>query len=881
MQVTQAKISPLLFALLAWVFCFESKAQSLPDSIAQKTFTLNLNKVQMSDILNDISKQTGMLFSYKNATVVKLGKYSFSNKQLTLAVFCNEYLKSRDINYVFIPPNIIVLNPFKPTIPKAFTINGFVSDSASGEKLISSNILLPKENVGVASNYEGFFSIQTHNDTLYMQISYIGYQTKYIELPIADNLRLDIKLSQSLNLPIVIVTNEEDKNSLTQENGNLITLKGKKITDLSPLFGESDVFRTLQLLPGIQSVGEGAPGLFVRGGSPDQNLVLLDGIQIYNPIHIFGFYSIFNPGIVKNVALNKGSFPAKYSGRLSSVIDVITVDGNSHKIQGEAMLGIMGSRLSIDGPIGKSHKTTFMVSGRRSHIDLLLAPFLKANLSTQNAGFLTAYYFYDINAKIVHRFNKNAKITLSFYNGGDNISLNNSFKLDNLQHKIKEKDRQSFAWGNKVAAIRWGQILSSKTILKTTAWYSSYDFGNTSRYSFEETTKDSSSENFFDYRFESFIRDIGVNSDIEYFITEKWKLNGGVQFISHMFQPGVTSLTSNLPNLEPAVNITETSMGNEASVYIDNGFNVGKKIKVNLGLNYTEFLVQSKQYPSLQPRVSVMYNLNKRFIISVGYAQMQQYLHLLANSSIGIPQDLWILSSDKIMPQNNSLYNLSFKQELKFVDIGLDLFYKNMNNVIDYKDGENYLKNTNNWEDKITIGTGKAMGIELFIEKEIGRFTGWIGYCLSNSTRQFADINEGKPFLYRYNRTHDLSSTASYKINDRNTISINFIYATGTPITIPEQIYSGLSASTPTVDIFIPGKRNNFIMADYNRLDINYSNYKKNKLGIRVWSFGFYNVYNKQNPFFISPGYNDNGERVLRQVTLFPIIPSITYKQEF
>lgn len=881
MSTPKQKILLVLSALF-WMFhCPNLYSDSLPDSIAQKQITLSSKKAKIANILAQISEQSSVVFSYKSASISKIPKLNFRQQTMTLGIFLESVLKAHYIKYTFIPPNVIVLAQLEKQEQEKYSISGFVSDSITGEKLIGCNLIFQGEDIGIATNHEGFYSIQTLKDSLILQVSYIGYRTKNIRLEPSSDIRLDISLTPSINLPIVIVSSSGENNSITKDNGNNIHLKGDRIGELSPLFGESDVFRTLQLLPGIQSVGEGTPGLFVRGGSPDQNLVLLDGIQLYNPIHIFGFYSIFNPGIVKDVSLKKGAFSAKYGGRLSSVIDVITKDGNNQKIQGEGMLGIMGSRIVLEGPIDKSHKTTFVVSARRSHIDLLLSPFIKANLSTQNAGFLSAYYFYDLNGKITSKLNQNSKLTLSFYNGGDNVSLSNSFKLDNSQHQIKEKDKQSFSWGNTVASIRWSQIVSSKTILKTTLWYSAYNFGNQSRYSFEETTKDSSRENFFDYRFESLIRDMGINSDLEYFITKKWKLNSGIQYIFHYFQPGVTTLTSNLPNLEPEKKTTEINIGAESSIYFDNHITLWEKFDIRAGLNIATFIVNKKGYPTLQPRCEIVYNLTKRIAISSGFSRMQQYLHLLSNSTVGIPQDLWILATENIAPQNNNQFSLSFKYKGKFINFGIDAFSKKMSNVIEYKEGENYLMNSDNWENKISVGIGDAKGIELYIEKSIGRFTGWIGYCLSRSTRQFSDINNGEPFVYRYNRLHDLSSSFTFKIDKQNSISVNFIYATGTPITLPEQIYSGISSSAPLVDVYVPGQKNNYIMPDYNRLDINYSNFKSNRLGLRVWAFGFYNIYNRQNPFFIAPGFNDQGNRVLRQVTLFPIIPSITYRQSF
>jgi len=873
------RLIPAVFCL--FLSCTALNATSLPDSVSQKTFTLNMKKAPVERVLDEISKQTGLLFSFRTSTLSELNRFSFSKKSFTIESFLQQVFLPNGINYSFIAPNVIVLKPINAPSPKRFVVSGVIIDSLSGERLVGANIFLVLDKRGIVTNNEGFYSFQQSSDSLLIKVSYVGFNTKTIALKLGSNIRLDISLSPSILLNPVQVSNNNEVNSVNQEGGNTITLKGKQITEISPLFGEADVFRTLQLLPGVQSVGEGTPGLYVRGGSPDQNLVLLDGVQLYNPVHIFGFYSIFNPGIVSNVTLSKGPFAAKHGGRLSSVIDIVTKDGNNQKIKGEAMLGIMGSRLLLEGPIGKSKKTTFLASARRSHIDFFLSPFVDANLSTQNAGFLSAYYFYDLNAKVVHRFNKNSKLIFSFYNGQDKVSLNNTFKLDNPQRQIQEKDLQSFSWGNTAISAKWQQILSAKSILRVSTWYSSYDFGNKSEYSFRETIGNSSTLNFFEYKFKSNIQDIGARVDLDYFIFKKWAINLGAHTINHAFQPGVTTLTSNLPNLEPETNINKSNTGLESAVYLDNQIKIGRKTVLNLGAHFTMFSVENTNYFSLQPRFSLVRYLTKNITLSTGYSKMQQFMHLLTNSTIGIPSDLWILSSENIAPQVNNQWNASIQYKEKSFVAGIDAFSKRIENVLEYRDGANYLKTNSNWEEKVVAGIGNSNGIEFYIEKTWGKFTGWAGYCLSKSTRQFEEINEGEPFLFRYDRRHDVSSTASYQINKSSVISINYVFATGTPITLPEQIYSGVSNSQPVVDIYIPGKRNDFIMPNYHRMDINYSHQKVNNWGKRVWSFGFYNASNRQNPFFITPAYNDQGQRILRQVTLFPIIPSISYRQQF
>jgi hypothetical protein len=859
----------------------QSVAQNIPTEIANKIVSVEMLNATPAQVLDSISAQTGLKFSYRISVWEGIKKISVQEKEVPLKSVLHKVLTNNRINWTFISPDIIVLRKSNLISSNNYHYNGFIVDSLTGEKLAGAHVYYHTEQKSFHTNHEGFYALQSIYDTVVLRVSYIGYETKYIKIGWKKGLQAHITLNPLVFLTPATVTYSSTSQSMSGETGREIRLKSWQITELSPLFGESDVFRTLQLLPGIQSVGEGTPGLYVRGGSPDQNLVLLDGTPLYNPVHIFGFYSVFNPGIVKNVNMRKGPFPAQYGGRLSSVIDVLTKDGNKNKFGGDVGVGLIGSRISLEGPVNKSSKTTFLVSGRRSQIDLLLSPFFDANLSTQNAGFLSAYYYYDLNAKIVHRPNAQNKFTLSAYLGQDKVALNNSFKLDNTQRSVTETDRQEFGWGNSMIAAKWDRVIKDKAMLKTSVWFTSYNFGNRSRYTFSNKAAQDTSELFYDYSYNSRIYDLGLRSEINYYPSNKWNIIAGFQSINHNFQPGVSSVSGNLPNLESVKTISKINTGIENAVFLENEWNINKKTELYAGVHLAHFNVQNTNYITPQPRISITHNFMRKWNLTAGYAHMQQFMHLLTNSSIGIPNDLWILSSQNLAPQLNKQSNINLKFNEKKWAAGVDFFHKNMENVIEYKDGANFLRVTDDWENRITTGIGTAIGMEFFAEKKVGNFIGWLGYCLSRNTRQFDDINEGRPFLFRYNRTHDLSGSLSYQLKQSHLLSVNFVYASGTPITLPEQIYSGVQIDGPFVDIFVQGNRNNYILPDYHRVDLNYSNFKTNKFGMRIWSFGLYNAYNRQNPFFITPAYNDLGERILRQVSLFPIIPSVTYRQQF
>jgi outer membrane receptor for ferrienterochelin and colicin len=876
----------IFFRVIPAVFCLflsiaALNATNLPDSVAQKTFTLHVKKAPIERVLDEMSKQTGLLFSYRTATLAELNRFSFSNKSFTVESFLQQVFVPNGMQYSFIAPNVIVLRPIHAPPPKRFVVSGVISDSLSGERLVGANIFLVLDKNGIVTNNDGFYSFQQNSDSLVMVVSYVGFNTKTIALKLGSNMRLDISLSPSILLNPVLVSNNNTANTVIQEGGNTITLKGKQITEISPLFGEADVFRTLQLLPGVQSVGEGTPGLYVRGGSPEQNLVLLDGVQVYNPVHIFGFYSIFNPGIISHVSLTKGSFPAQYGGRLSSVIDVVSKDGNERKLKGAVMVGLIGTSLLLEGPLQASGKTTFFVAGRRSHIDLLLSPFVDATLSTGKTGFLSAYFFYDLNGKIVHRFSNKTKLSLQMYGGRDRVALRNTFKLDNPNRAIREEDYQSFSWGNTLYSLKLSHVLNASTLIKASVWSSAYNFRNTSEYKFSTISAGNTSQQAFRYNYLSSINDVGVKVDLEHYLRRGLKIRTGFITIAHQFRPGISTLTTNLPNLTPERSVSSVVNGIEQSFFVEGQIKVSAKWQMKVGAHTAVLRVDSVFYPSIQPRIQLSYEASKKLFLTVGYAEMVQFLHLLTHSTIGIPSDLWILSNKSIAPQTNKQWNIGAQYRNNKWVIGWDAFYKQMNRVVEYKEATNFLKNNANWEDKITVGEGLARGIEFYVEKQVGKWTGWVGYCWSKSTRTFEEINNGLPFLFRYDRRHDLSSTATYYFKKNWLLNVNYVFATGNPITLPEQIYSGIAHGAPSIDIYIPGERNAYILPNYHRMDVNVSHKKTNKWGERVWTFGTYNTSNRQNPFFITPAYNDLGERVLRQITLFPFIPSFSYKQNF
>ncbi len=612
--------------------------------------------------------------------------------------------------------------------------------------------------------------------------------------------------------------------------------------------------------------------------------MLLDEIPVYNINHAMGLFSIFNADAVKNVVLYKGSFPARYGERLSSVIDIRTKDGNMQKYHGNFSIGLIAAKLNVEGPIVKD-KTSFSLSARRSYFDLFTAPISK--LATAGEA-MVGYYFYDVNAKLNHKFSDKDRLYLSFYLGNDGIYVisNESYDSDEFS-----KMKLSLKWGNIITALRWNHIVNSKIFMNTTAAFSRYRFrigiANTIKELDEagelQTHKNSIALN-------SGIMDFILKSDFDYNIAPRNTMKFGVAYTLHKFSPEVT--TSQLADMD----IDELSTykdprnsiwANEFSAYVEDNLSLTNWLKVNGGLRYSAFLVQKRFYNSLQPRLGVRFLVMENLSFKMGYSYMSQYIHLLSNSTLFMPTDLWVPATRKIVPLNTHQISAGVFYNLKkMFDFSLEGYYKTMNNVIEYKDGTNYFISSDGWENRVSVGRGWSYGIELFVQKTVGRVTGWIGYTLAKSMRLFdkegQEINFGRPFPAKFDRRHDFKITAAYKINDKIDISSSWLFQTGNATTLAMHEYTNIEGR---VQEHIES-RNNYRLPNYHRLDLGINFNKKKRIGTRTWNISVYNLYYNQNPFLLMVdneyyGINGNSRKVLRQLSLFPIIPSVSYSYKW
>lgn len=758
---------------------------------------------------------------------------------------------------------------------QSYTISGYIQDSSTGENLIGATIYEPNLKQGTTSNLYGFYSLTLPTGTTKLSVSYVGYNTMEIELDLTKNTTYNFKLSTDFLLEEVVISAEQE---LAQQNQmSAVDLSIKQIKELPAFLGEVDILKTIQLLPGIQSGSEGSSGLYVRGGGPDQNLILLDGVPVYNASHLFGFFSVFNADAINNVNVIKGGFPARYGGRLSSVIDISMKEGNNQEFHGEGSIGLISSKLTLEGPI-KSEKTSFIISGRRTYIDLLTRPLIQANTEGDETF---GYYFYDLNAKVNHRFSEKDRLFVSSYLGRDNAYARIDDTWFNGSEEYQYKEESGLDWGNATTAIRWNHVYSPKLFGNLTATYSSFNFDIFSKL---EDTYPQGDEIITDkqsIKYLSGIQDIGLKADFDYDPAPNHKIKTGVNLTYHKFKPGALSLKETFSS--------DTTLGANATkafeyfTYIEDDYKISAKLKLNLGLHYSGFLVENEMYHSIQPRLSARYMLNNTTSIKGSVVRMTQFIHLLTNAGIGLPTDLWVPTTDQVKPQQAWQAAIGAAKNLSHgYEVSAEAYYKTMNNLIEYREGATYLNTTDSWEDKIVFGDGESYGLELFLNKKVGKVTGWIGYTWSKTYRTFEAFNDGKPFPYKFDRRHDLAITTACKISKNLSISGAWVFGTGNAISLPEGRYKRFNT-----DSFWAGEverfngRNSFRMRDYHRLDLSVSRTKKKRWGEVTWSFGTYNTYSRANAFYMDVAYTRNGDKKFVQYSVFPIIPFLRYSFKF
>lgn len=763
-----------------------------------------------------------------------------------------------------------------------FTLKGVISEKKSNETLIGVNIIIKETATGTTTNEYGFYSITLPKGTYTIIISYLGYTTESETIALTNNITKNISLEESLeSLDEVIITKDIEKLNLKKPQMSVNKLTSGTIKKIPVVLGEADIVKTITLLPGVTNAGEASSGFNVRGGAADQNLILLDEAVIYNSSHLFGFFSVFNPDAIKDLRLYKGGIPARYGGRVSSVLDIYQKEGNSKNFNLNGGIGIVASRLLAEGPI-KKDKGSFLFGGRSSYAHLFLPLFDLDNIA----------YFYDLNTKLSYKLNDRNSIYLSGYFGRDVFSIEDTFEN---------------SYGNAVLNFRWNHLFSDKLFSNLSLIYSDYYYGLRL--------------DFVEFDWVSGIRNFNIKYDFKHYLTDKLKLQYGLNSIYYKFNPGEINPTVETSGINPFKLIDKYAFEN--AIYIDAEHKVSNKLALSYGLRLSSFLrlgqdelnVYANNQPvvfnqdfqiyeqadptgtdsfkrsdviesffNLEPRLSAAYQINSNTSVKASYNRMSQYLHLLSNTNSPTPLDVWTPSGKYVKPQLLNQYALGYFKSFKNDTYSLEIegFYKTIKNRIDYIDGADLIAN-NAIEQVILNGKARAYGLEFLIRKNEGRFKGWLAYTLSKSEQQTKGrtagelgINNGNWYNTPYDKTHDISLTGSYKLSDRWEINSNFLFQTGQPATFPNSQYTYNGINIPNF-----GERNKSRLPSYNRLDVSFKyqpKQTKNKTWKTHWVFGIYNVYNRRNAASINFGQNaTTGLNEATRLSIFGIVPSISY----
>ena len=779
------------------------------------------------------------------------------------------------------------------------TVSGLITDAASGETLIGAGATVGKD--GAVTNNFGFYSLSVPKSAGKVEISYsyVGYTTQTISVPALKDTTVNVTLVPGASLQEAVVTAQKES-GIESTKMSAIEVPIAAIKSAPALFGEADVLKTIQMLPGVQGGTEGFSGLYVRGGGPDENLLMLDGIPIYNAEHMLGIFSVFQPEAVKKITLYKGAFPARYGGRISSILDVRTNDGNLYETHGSFGISMISDKLHLEGPLWKG-KTSYSISGRGMHT-LLLTPILKLT------GFDGNYFFYDLDAKLTHRFSDRDRLYFNVYNGLDDFYYKNTDDYTNGMTGGAVTDSQNLGirWGNTVAALRWNHVMSPKLFANTTVAFNRYKMKMGSDLVSKEVQPNGTIDNNqynFDYR--SGMRDWVAKVDFDYTPTPSQQVKFGAEYTFHTFIPETLTTfaqetSGGAVQLDTTINMKSNAaqIGHEANLYIEDDIRLGSRVTLNPGLHASLFGTQGKTYWSLEPRMSAKVNFTQDWSAKASYSRMSQYVHLLSSSQLSLPIDLWVPITKNIRPETSNQYSLGLYYDgIPGWEFSLEGYYKSINNVLEYKEGVAFLFDSSGWENKVEVGSGRAMGLELFIEKTMGRTTGWLGYTLAKSDRLFPTINHGERFPYRYDRRHNINLVVNHKFNEKFDLSATWNYASGGVTTLPERTIVMMS---PTGDLRysdLVTSRNNYRLPSSHTLNLGFNFHKKHNRGEGIWNLSVYNAYNHMNPSLVlkendttgimtqSPDGTISWERAsevrLKKITLLPFFPSIGYTRTF
>ncbi|HEX8545360.1 MAG TPA: TonB-dependent receptor [Cytophagaceae bacterium] len=840
--------------LLFFVTCLKVEGQ---EDIYAKTLKIKGYKGTLEGFLNYLKEVHNLSFSYSHNHVPPEKEFAIEQNTFTVKYLLDYISKTAQLNYNLHGNQIVFFKQTLVTASSNVVVSGHLTDKRNGEALIGVNIYNEKYQKGTLSNAYGFYSITLPaDDSLTLTFEILGYTPVTKVIQANSKATVNIALEESIGeMNEVIVESSKERAAVNSTEMSTIRINPAAIRHLASVGGEVDIIKVVQLMPGITRGVENGTQLFVRGGTNDQNLILLDEATVYNVGHLFGFFSVFNNDAIKDITVLKGGFPANYGGRLSSMMDVRMKEGNMKKFEAEGGIGLLSSRLTVQGPIWKD-KVSFIVSGRRSYIDQV---FKVVKISIP-------YYFYDLNAKLNYKISDKDRIYISSYLGNDVLRVTSDAEGDSSG----ATSGLGFVLGNITSTLRWNHIINKKLFYNVSLINTRFRYLIDGRFVGNSIFVGSK------------IQDLGLKTDFEWYQSPSIQYRFGVNVISHVFKPNVIKSSGEISQVLKA-NEPTILTNQEYAVYGLSDITVNPVVRLNIGLRVSGAFVQNKMYNGLEPRFAVKHSLSEASSLKFSYSRMLQYMHLVSSSSVALPTDLWYPVTKRVRPLSSDQVALGYIYDFKQWKSTLTIegYYKKMRRLIEYKEGASVVLN-NDFEEHLVNGKGDAYGLEFLLQKNLGKLSGWLGYTLSWSTRKFDDINNGKTFFAKYDRRHNASVVLSYDITKRISFSTTWVYLSGSRFTPLVGNYVAPHPSLSGVDVLpIYTERNGIKLSDSHRLDVNLIfKSKPDRKFAGEFHVGAYNIYNRASPYRVNVVPTGIGYKYT-QPGLFGFLPFIAYNFKF
>lgn len=900
----------LILLLLISVFLLPAPAayaQSVPE---EPRVTLDVEQTTLTDVLKEIERQTGVFFAYESDWIAGLPPVSLHVEKQALSICLKALLAPLPVTYR-ITSRYVILKKKR----RYYTLSGFVRDSVSDECLINASVFDRISGQGGVTNNYGFYSLTLPPGQVSVSTSYVGYAPVEQTFVLDRDTLIDLLLSPRSRLSEIVVEGNDPHGLVSEAQLGKMILTPKEIRQVPALLGESDLVKTLQMTPGVAMGTEAMASLYVRGGNADENLVLVDGNPIYQIGHLGGLFSAFNPDAVKLAGFYKGSIPARYGERLSSVVDVHTRDGDMYHYHGSASIGLIAGKLNLSGPLVKG-RTSFNIALRRTWFDVLSGPaFALANKigSTHNDIHLR-YAFHDLNVKLNHLVSDRSRLEAGLYYGDDFLKVHNIYNdfADDKEHPADEHERFKWRWGNLAASLGWNYRVNYKLFTNLSLFYSRYrskvDTENERLWG-KDVAGEWVNRSEREQQNRSRIEDIGGRFQVEYLPGAGHYFRAGSEYIFHGYRPESRKehavyrddVTQSVWNGGYAA---ASDNGHELAVYAEDDWELSSRLKFNLGLRFSYFHTDGKGYAALRPRLALRYRFLPAFSLKASYARMNQYVHLLSETYLAIPSDLWLPVGRRIRPMVSRIGSIGIYSDfLKGFDCSVEGYYKTMDHLLEYREDKYLLPTVSHWEDQVTEGSGRSYGLEAMVKKRAGRLTGWVAYTLSWSDRLFPQLNRGRRFPSRFDNRHKLNIACAYKLSRKVELTAAWTYASGNWQTVPiEEYHEGEMSGKDharweypydfgiTQVGFYTDSRNNVQLPAYHRLDIGVNLYRPKKKGrMGIWNFSLYNAYCRMNPVSVRlyqsnpfpQMWTSSKIRQIQTFSLLPVIPSFSYTYQF